>query len=401
VACAILAVIYASLFRRLKLRPFAALLWAWGGVFCTPCWFYGTSTFDDILGSVAVILALSAALASRQGQHWTRVVLAGLALGVGFHCKEPLGIFVLPVLAALHCARPERRLRFILQASVAALLAAAVMLYLVYDWYKFPPASRTAHAELMKLYAPFWSGRPDIALMALFSSLGTGVLFYNPAILICCRGLRTWWSTEKLFCTMLLVAITVFVLFISSLTFFKGDPTWGPRYLTPIFAVLWIFAPAGSGHVRRWAVVTALGLSLAVQLSAVCVDPHRLYVERGLPSAFYVSAPQLYFHPGISHLINRPREIAAILSNRDSRAECYTPSLSPTFAFPVLDFVEKGPDAVRKYQVLSGFRFWWASFQYLDPHSRPIELRASVACLTLAATAGFMMQFLGLRRSQC
>ena len=38
-------------FRRVGLAPGAALLWALGGVFCTPSWFYGTSTFDDILGT--------------------------------------------------------------------------------------------------------------------------------------------------------------------------------------------------------------------------------------------------------------------------------------------------------------------------------------------------------------
>ena len=48
-ACAVLAVTYAGLFRRMGLGPKEALFWP-AGVFCTPSWFYGTSTYDDILG---------------------------------------------------------------------------------------------------------------------------------------------------------------------------------------------------------------------------------------------------------------------------------------------------------------------------------------------------------------
>jgi len=400
VACATLAVIYASLFRRLGHGPRASLLWAAGGVFCTPSWFYGTSTFDDILGSVAVVLAVSSALASRQRHPGAGAVLAGLALGLAFHCKEPLGIFVLPVLAAIYNPKLDWRSQWGRQAIVVLLLAASVAVYLGYVWYKFPPGSTTGHAELMKKYAPFWSGSPEVALLAMSFSLGTGVLFYNPAILICCSGLRVWWSGEKLFCLSLSAAIAVFILFISSLTFFKGDPAWGPRYLTPIFAVLWILAPAGSRLVRGWVVVTALGLGLVVQLNALCIDPHRLYIEQCLPSAFYVSAPGLYFHPAISHLINRPREIAEVLSSQGDRANRYSPAPSPTFAFPVIDFVEKGPAALRKYHVLNGFRFWWASFLYLDGQSRPIDLTRSVVLLVLAAVAGLIVQVFSTRTSE-
>lgn len=400
VASATLAVIYASLFRRLGHGPRASLLWAAGGISCTPSWFYGTSTFDDILGSVAVVLAVSSALASRQRHPRAGAILAGLALGLAFHCKEPLGIFVLPVLAAIYNPKLDWRSQWGRQAIVVLLLAASVAVYLGYDRYKFPPGSTASHAEVMKKYGPTWSGNPAVALLAMSFSLSAGVLFYNPPILICLSGLRAWWSSEKLFCLSLSVAIGVFIIFISSLTFFKGDPAWGPRYLTPIFAVLWIFAPAGSRHVRRWVLVAALGLGLVVQLSALCIDPHRLYIEHGLPSAFYVFDPGLYFHPAISHLINRPREIAEVLTSQGDRANRYSPSPAPTFAFPVIDFVEKGPAAIRKYHVLKGFRFWWASFQYLERSSRPVDITCSVVFLVVVAVAGLIVQILSTRTSR-
>ena len=399
-ASALLAVIYASFFRLQGHGPCASLLWAAGGIFCTPSWFYGTSTFDDILGSLSVVLAVTSALAGRCASPEVAAVGAGLALSLAFHCKEPLGIFVLPVLAALHNPKRDWQSQWGGQAIVVLLLAASVALYLAYDWYKFPPGSTTGRAELLKGYAPLWSGHPEIALLVMLVSLSTGVLFYNPAILICCAGIRHWWNCARFFCLSLSAAISVFILFISLLTFFKGDPAWGPRYLTPIFAVLWIFAPDGCRFARRWVVVTALGLGLLIQLNALCVDPNRLYIEHGLPSAFYVSAPSLYFHPAISHLINRPREIVAVLSSQDHRAQRYSPAPSPTFAFPVIDFVERGPEALRKYHVLNGFRFWWASYQYLDSQSRPIDIVRSVELLFLSAAAGLIMQVLGLRLSR-
>ena len=59
VACAVLAVTYAAVFRHLGQPPMASLAWAAVGIFSTPNWFYGTSTFDDILGTTAMVLAVA------------------------------------------------------------------------------------------------------------------------------------------------------------------------------------------------------------------------------------------------------------------------------------------------------------------------------------------------------
>jgi hypothetical protein len=391
-SCAIIAVTYAALFRSLNHRPRAALSWATGGIFCTPNWFYGTSTFDDILGSAAVVVAVSAALVYRRQHGRVGAIIGGLALGIAFNCKEPLGIFVLPVLAAVYDPTRDWRLQWDRLVIVGALVTLGVAGYKGHDFYKFPPGSTASHVELMKQYVPFWAANPLIALLVMSCSLSAGVLFYNPPLLICISGIRTWWQGEKLFCLSLLTATAIFIFFISFLTFFKGDPTWGPRYLTPIFAVLWIFAADSSRLLRKWVVAVALGLGLFVQIMGLCIDPHRLYIEHSLPSAFYVSAPGLYFDPTISHLLNRPREIVEVLSSRANRADYYSPSGTPTFAFPVIDFVEKGPMGIRRYHVLKGFRFWWASFLYLDPSSRPVNITSSVILLVGMAGLGLVLQ---------
>jgi hypothetical protein len=399
VASAAIAVIYAALFRRLGYGVRASLLWGAGGVFCTPCWFYGTSTFDDILGAAAVVLAISASMGWRGRHALAGAIVGGTMAGLAFHCKQPLGLFILPVLAANHDSALSLRQQWRRLALITALCLSLVAAHQAYDLSKFPPGSTAAHSKIMKTYAPFWSDTPYISLLAMSFSLSAGVVFYNPAILICFVGWKAWWHGERLFCCSLAVAIAIFVLFISCLTFFKGDPAWGPRYLTPVFAVLWIFAPAGAQWARRWVVWAVLILGVVIQLSALSIDPHRLYVERGLPSAFYVADPMLYFHPSIAHLLHRPREILEAFESRKERAECFTPAPAATFAFPVLDFVERGPESVRKYQVLRGFRFWWSSFQALDGQLRPVDVAKTVALLALVAGAGLIMQITGASKS--
>ena len=240
-----------------------------GGIFCTPNWFYGTSTFDDILGSAAVVLAVSTVLSRHPFQPKLAAIVAGVALGVAFNCKEPLAVFILPVLAAVYSPKLGCRSQWLRLLLVVLLFGAGLVIYKGHDLYKFPLASTANHTELMKKYGPIWSGKPEIALSAMLFSLGAGVFYYNPAITICLVGLFSAWNRERLFCQLLALAVGIYVIFISSLTFFKGDPAWGPRYLTPIFAVLWIFAPAGAHLLRKWVVVTLLGLGVVVQLGAL------------------------------------------------------------------------------------------------------------------------------------
>src|SRR5262249_6770045 len=153
------------------------------------------------------------------------------------------------------------------------------------------------------------------------------------------------------------------------------------------------------------------------QVLALSVDPHRLYIERGLPAAFYYHiSPWLYFDRDISHLLNRPRELIEVLGSR-SPAELFTPARASTFAFPVIDLVgvnreavvggmigsltapdgsgnlcaggawlagwqrESGQEAVRKYHVLNSLRPWWISQWYLLPEERPVDLPATGSLL--------------------
>jgi hypothetical protein len=394
--CGILALVYAGWFRHQGLTTRAAISWAGAGIFCTPNWFYGTSTFDDILGSTALIVAVVVAFLSRERWTTTGAVAAGLVLGLAFNCKEPLGAF-LPVVIAAHYDR-RRGLRAQLGeiALVVLGLGLGIAAYKGYDWYKYPPGATPDHAALLARYIPFWPGNPLAAILGFALSPAAGVIWYCPTLVVSGWGFASWYGWEKWLCRAILLSCAVFVLFLASLTFFKGDPAWGPRYLTPVFALAWLFAPDGASRLVRVRAPLWLALGFLVQLAALSVDPHRLYLERGLPSSFCVSHPWLYFHPAVSHLLNRPREIVELLSPDRPESEAFTPSPSPTFAFPVLDFVEEGPSSIHAYRVLNSFRPWWISQQYLPYAERPVAIGTSVLVLLVLGGFGIALTLISL-----
>jgi hypothetical protein len=253
---------------------------------------------------------------------------------------------------------------------------------------------------LLKTYGPGWSDDPSLALVALVISLGTGVLFYNPALLMSLLGFRPWYDSERAFSLAVAAAATVFVLFISWLTFFKGDPTWGPRYLTPIFAVLWIFAPAGSLRARRWVIYAALRLGLLLQLGALSIDPLRLQVERASAFKTYdVTVAETCFYPSSSHLVQRSREIVEVLATSGETARYKSSRPVIDVGITVGPLADVGPAAIRKNHVLNSFRPWWASLSYLDGHLAQISIPRSLVTLSLIAMTGIVLLAVGVRPS--
>jgi hypothetical protein len=397
-AAAVLAVTYALLFRHLGLGPWAALGWATAGIFCTPSWYYGTSTFDDILGSTAVVLAVTVALLSRHRRPLTGALLAGLLVGLAFNCKQPLGIFMFAVLAANRDARLGWRPQLLRSGLVVAGVAVGLAVYKGFDYYKFPPGTTASHAAILAQWVPTWTANPLPGLAALTVSPAAGALWYCPPVLLGLVGLVGWYRGERWLCAAVVGGSLVFFGLLCFLTFFKGDLSWGPRYLTPIYALLWIFAPAGAARLQPRLVHLLLLAGLLVQGLALSVDPHRLYLQRQLCSAFYVVDPWLYLQPALSHLGNRPREIAEILRGDQPPAVAHSPSVCPTYCPPILEWTPGGPQAVTGFTIYRTFRPWWLSQQDLDPDLRPVALAPTVALLLGWLAVGLGCMSMGVRR---
>ena len=391
VACGLLSIVYALWFRHNGCRPFAAILWGAGGIFCTPIWFYGTSTFDEYLGTTVLLFAL--VIAALRRSRWSGTILTGLLIGLAFNCKQPLGAFVL-LAVALHDNPAESRSRRVGRAGIILLgLLAGVGAEQAYDHYKFPFDKGTAHAEQRAFYGPNFAHHQLEAVVVLTFSLGAGVFWYFPPLLLCLRGIAARWKAERNIVLALLAGAVPFLAFFCSLSYFKGDPCWGPRYLTPLLGVLWLFAPMGAAKLRPWVVGLLLGLGIGVQVLGLSVDPHRLYVQRDASSGFGRIHPWLYLDPDLSHLANRPREIVEIV-RETVPAEEFTPAPSPTFAFPLIDpphLPERGPTVVKHYRILNSFRPWWTSMTFLPLHDRPVNLGKFAALLLAIASAGLLL----------
>jgi hypothetical protein len=399
VPCALLAAGYAVWFRRLGCRPATALLWAAGGVFCTPSWFYGTSTFDDVFGTAAVVLALITAGLTRDRRPLAGAALAGLLLGLAFMLKPPLGAFGLAAVALLDERTAPLRFRLMVAAVVASGLIAGIWGDYAYDRYKFPFDKAVVHATENQKYVPPWADNPFMQLAKITVSLNGGAVWYCPALFLGVYGLGVWWRRGERRRVVALVGSTaIYIGFLCLLSFAKGDLSWGPRYLTPIFGVLWLFAPMGAEVLKRWVVAALLAAGLLVQLLALSVDHHRLYIKRELISGYEVYFPELYFRFDHAHLFMRPAEIVEIACATE-RAPEFTPAPSPTFSLPVINpphLPVSGPTALKRYHVLNSFRPWWACMQYLSPPERPVPLGSTAAWLGALATLGLVATALGL-----
>ncbi len=391
VACASLAVIYAAWFQRQGQSPWAAILWALAGVFCSPLWFYGTTTFDDCLGALAVVAAVVIAHGSRRSRPSVGAALSGMLLGLAFNCKPPLAIFLLPALAGNANEQLPLRCQRARIAWMLAGLGVGIAAYIGYDLYKFPPGA-TNIAQEMSGYAPLWPGRPLFGLLGLTISPGAGALWYWPPVCIALYGMFRWRHRDRWFVPWSIAAVAIYLVFISTLSFFVGEPAWGPRYLTPAFGVLWLFAPQGAAAMRRRTVFALLAAGLAVQLSALSVETVRLYIEKQWPLERFLNDRWFYFRPLDAKIVNRPREIFDILTDRGSPTAKFSSAAEPTF--PVT--ASRRPIDVREYQVLNTLRPWWISQRRLDVADRPVDLKAALETLVGLALSGLALMAIGL-----
>ena len=399
-AAALLALAYATWFRRQGLSDRRAALWATAGILCTPSWFYGTSTFDDILGTAAVVAAVVVADAAKRSERWTAAGWAALLIGLAFNCKQPLAVFGLGTAAAVDDPALGPRKRLIRTGLLVLGLGVGIAAYLAYDLYKFPPGTKDAHQALLLQYIPVWPGHFSVALLAIALSPGAGLLWYSPTLLLCLAGMRRPSAGQRSLIQSLLAGMALFSVFILSMSIFKGDPAWGPRYFTPVFALLWLFAPRGAARIGRRATVSLLLLGATVQLLALAVDPHRLYVERGMQSMFGAHAPLLYFDPQLAHLLQRPREIVEVWRARGESGRTFAPSATATFTFPVIDRVESGLVALKRYKLLNAFRPWWISHGYLPEAQRPVSIVTTLFALVGVLLAGAWMVWKGTSGSR-
>jgi hypothetical protein len=163
-----------------------------------------------------------------------------------------------------------------------------------------------------------------------------------------------------------------------------------------VFAVFWLFTPAAAARLHVGRVAVCLGLGLVVQLLALTLDPHRLYIRVGLQPKVLLAYPEFHFDMRASHLLQRPREVYEVLTS-PVRSEQFTPAPRPTYAIPLPDPLVDDAESLHEYHVFNSLRFWWACQWYLPPDERPVDLARALAILLGLAASGAGLMAAGLR----
>jgi hypothetical protein len=203
------------------------------------------------------------------------------------------------------------------------------------------------------------------------------------------------YATSRHFALMVGLSCLAFLTFIGSIRFFSGEPAWGPRYLTPVFGVLWVFVPVGAARLGRKAALL-LAASFLLQVAGLTIEPMRFFSGGNIEAAEgFLKNPWTYFRFDRSQLLARPGQLWEVLSYDGPPAPAFTPAKSPTLPLIIYVKTEKRMEA-RDYQVLSTLRPWWSGYRYLPEKERPVDLRQTLRGLLLVGGTGLALLALSL-----
>jgi len=248
--------------------------------FASSVWPDEQSVLEHTEVAFFLLLAMYGAFRFREhrlGRGW--LILCGIGIGgaaITRYQDAFLGLLGVAVYLALPggpgAGLPERIRRAL---WVGAGLFPFAALDLWYSWLRFGNPLASGHHETVFGYT-IWKG-----VLGLAVSPGKGLLWYCPAIFLLVlaapRFARRYGALSLGFAT---IAVAFFLLY-GYVTYWHGDPAWGPRYVYPV--VPFLILPLGEvlrwrGTRRRvvWLVTAAVVLiSFGVQVSAVSVSPWR------------------------------------------------------------------------------------------------------------------------------
>lgn len=314
---------------------------------------------------------------------------AGAAIGGAFITRyqdAAVGLVGLAVYLLLPDGRRPRLFRRVLNGiRVGIGLLPFVLMILVYNWIRFGSVTQTGHHETTFGYA-IWKGAAGLLI-----SPGKGLLWYCPTIFLLVFALPAF---RRRFPAMTVgiaaMTVAIFTLY-GYVTFWHGDPAWGPRYVYPIVPFLTL--PLGElvRMVRRipaMALISALviGISLVIQVSAVSVSPWRTWYRviayeenQGYTWQWIASRYRYFWNIHESPLNFQVHGLYQMLYDDIRHSNKY--ELVPPDEDPILDRMTSD-------YAINQWNFWWKSDE-LNWWMGRDKIEASCAVLlALAAASG-------------
>jgi hypothetical protein len=280
--------------------------------FATMCWPDEQSVNEHTEVALALLVGWYAAFRYRdQSAPSWYLFVAGAGIGGAFITRyqdAAVGLLGLGVYLLLPRARSTSLSRVLDCVRVGIGLAPFVALILWYNWVRFGSIAATGHHESTFGYA-IWLGASGL----LFSP-GKGLIWYCPTLLLLAFAGRPFYRRYGALLTgFAVMTVAIFTLY-GAVTFWHGDPTWGPRYVYPIVPFLTL--PLGMLLPRLRTVsptsvvmVFVIGVSLLIQVSAVSVSEWRSWYRliayeesKGYPWQWQASRYRYFWNPAESPL---------------------------------------------------------------------------------------------------
>lgn len=248
--------------------------------FATSVWPDEQSVLEHTEVGFFVLWAFYFAYRYRDGRKgWPYLVYSGLALGgatITRYQDAFLALLGIGLYLILPSAGKWRPMQMLQRGALLGLgLLPFVLIDLWFDWVRFGSITATGHHE--KLF-----GYPiSLGIPGLLVSPGKGFLWYCPTIFLLAIAAPKFARHFPALALAMAFSCLGFLLFYSHITFWHGDPAWGPRYLYPTLPLLTL----PLGELLRWSYrwkaliwgITAcvVGAGLLVQVSAVSVNQWR------------------------------------------------------------------------------------------------------------------------------
>jgi hypothetical protein len=324
-------------------------------------WHHSVSTGEEMQVAICVLTGLWALQRGwkSDARHYPLLVCIAAGLGPCFRISSVivlgplvmLGI-VFDLAARSGAAARLGRLRLWLTFLVLGVLPFVAFL----AWYNavrfgsvFETGYAPAHLQRMgglRLFeTPLLRG-----MVGMLFSPGKGVFIFNPLLVLALPGLVILWASNRRLATIVITCFASSLLFHSKYTFWAGDFTWGPRYLTSLMGIAMLGLIPILRRRRLRPVVLALFVpSVLIQMASVSYSYALEFYQDGR----HGTIPDDYvWRPAESQLVCRFRNIVLHVTGRPIHD-----SIPPIVERPEFYQITRSPEQVSHMYVVHFFPF--------------------------------------------
>jgi hypothetical protein len=373
--------------------------------FATSVWPDEQSVLEHTEVAFFLLLAFYFAFRFReQGKSWPYLLFAGAAMG-GAAITRYQDAFLGLIALCVYLLLPSPRLtRFVNRLGSVILVGLGLLPFAIFDlwfnWIRFGSIAATGHHEKLFGY-PVLKG-----VGGLLISPGKGILWYCPIIFLLAIVGPRFYRRYSAFTIAIATISVAFVVFYANVTFWHGDPAWGPRYIYPI--VPFLILPLGSildirGRAKPL-ILAVTGLvvlaSFTIQLSSVSVSQWRTwyrviqYEEQQGHKWQWIASRYRYFwnyhESPLNFQIHGLYQLAYDQLNHSNKYEIVPPDEDPILQKMTMDYS------------INSWGFWWTSneFDWWMGSSKIVLLVVALISIMAASATYLLSEAFGVFRER-